>query len=153
VPTLDPAYSPLQQLLLQQTIQRLNSQGPDLGGYEASGISNINKGYGLVQQNLENSLTARGLNDSPVAGAGLTRLQMGRAGDITNFQNTIPLLKDQYQRNNLQDAIALLTQGRGSATTGTTATDTGGGWAGAATNLAQMLGYLYGTKRQTTQVA
>jgi hypothetical protein len=144
MPTLDPAYGPLQSLLLQQTLARLNSGGPDMAGYTAGGMQNINKAYGLVGQSLDNSLTSRGLAGSPIAGAGDAKLQTGRAGDLANFQNTIPLLKDQYQQQALQQATGLLTQGRGTTSTGSQTS--GGGWAGAATNLAQMLGYLYGTQ-------
>jgi hypothetical protein len=140
-PTLDPAYGPLQKMILDRIMQRLQGS-PSLSGYAATGIGDINRTYDLAGQNLENSLTARGLSTSPVAGAAGAKLQAGRAGSIAGFQNSLPLLLDSLRRQSLSDATGVLGFGRGSTTMGTT--EAGGGAAGAFTNLAQLLGFLYG---------
>jgi hypothetical protein len=136
---MDPAYSPLQQQILQMTRNRLNTSA-DLSGYAAQGTQNLNKNYDLINQSQSNNLTARGLGTSPVAGAVDARRENARIGDISGFQNQIPLLQRQLQAQDLASAQGVLGLGRGSTTTGSE----GGGAAGAATNLAQMLGYLYG---------
>lgn len=138
-PTMDPAYGPLQNMVLSSIQNRLNSS-PDMSGFTGSGVADINKTYEGADQNLTNSLTARGLNSSPVAGAGAATLQAGRASDIARFRNSIPLLKDALQRQNLTDATGLLGIGRGVSTTASS----GGGPAGAAESLAAYLGYLNG---------
>lgn len=138
-PTLDPAFSGLQGQVLQMVQQRL-AQPLDTSGYTANGVSTINKTYDAAGKNLTASLTARGLNASPVAGAGLATLQSARGGDVANFQNSVPLLSRQLQSQDLSQATGILGLGRGSTSTGTVSS--GGGAAGAATNLAQYLGYL-----------
>lgn len=136
-PTMDPAYGPLQSMILGQVQNRL-ANGTDLSGYTGSGISNINQGYNAIKTSQNNDLTARGLASSPVAGAVDATRENARAGDIASFRNSIPLLQRQFQNEDLGSATNLLGLGRGVNTTG----NYGGGAGGAATNLAGMLGYL-----------
>lgn len=144
-PTLDPAYGPLQSLILQNVTKRLSSPTGLPEGYEAGGIKNINNVYDLVNQNLQNSLTSRGLARSPVAGVADEALQTRRAGDIGTFQTSLPLVARNLQDQDLGFATSLLGYGRGSTTTGTGAVSAGGGIGGASTNLAGLLGYLLAT--------
>lgn len=148
-PTLDPQFGPLQNSLLQQIMARMSTGGPDLSGYEGTGIQNINKGYAGAQTNLDNSLAARGLSSSPVAGAGLAKLDTGRASDISSFQNTLPLLRDQFQQQNLGLAQQILGLGRGSTTTSTGQQQSGGGWGDSLKNIANILSIYYGARNGT----
>ncbi len=141
--TVDPKYSGLQDMILNMTKQRLSSS-PDMGGYTGTGVANINRTFDLTKMGSDNNLTARGLAGSPVAAAVDANRDYSRAGEVARFQNTIPLVQDQMQRQNLSDANSVLNFGRGSTSTGTSTGEVGGGAAGSFTNLAQYLGYMYG---------
>lgn len=139
-PTLDKAYGPLQGMILNLVQRRLQTD-PDLSGYQAQGMSTINRNYDLVKQAQANNLTARGLGTSPVAGAVDASRENARVGEISSFANSIPILRRQQQAQDLGLAGDVLSLGRGSSTEASG----GGGFAGGATNLAQMIGYLMGT--------
>lgn len=141
-PTMDPKYGGLQQSILDMITKRLSSGPADLSGYTASGIGTANKTYGLVKQAQTNDLTSRGLATSPIAGVVDANRENARAGDITRFQNSIPLLQRDLQTQDLGMANSILSQGRGVTTT--QAGTGGGGPAGAFENLAAYLGYLQG---------
>ena len=140
-PTIDPKYSPLQDQILNMVQSRLSSP-PDMSGYAGSGVSGINKSYGLVKATQDNNLTSRGLASSPVAGVVDANRENARAGDVAGFRNSIPLLSRQLQTEDLGLAGNVLNTGRGQSFNGSTSM--GGGFGGAATNLAQYLGYLSG---------
>jgi hypothetical protein len=136
-PTLDPRLASLQDLVQQIVMQRLRS-GSLPPAYEASGIKGINAGYEGATTSLNADLTARGLAASPVAGAAVGKLQTRRAGDIGNFETSLPLVQRQLQSEDLAGARNLLAAGRGISST----ESSGGGAAGAFENLAAMLGYM-----------
>lgn len=140
-PTIDPAYQGLQGQVLKMIQQRLSTP-VDLKGYTANGVATINKNAGLTKMGADANLTARGLASSPVAGAVDANLNASRMSGVSQFENSVPLLQDSLQRQNLSDANTILAGGRGS--TGASTTSGGGGPAGAFTNLAQYLGYLTG---------
>lgn len=136
-PTIDPAYQGLQGQILNMVQQRLATP-LDTSGYTANGVASINKNYDLTKQASDNNLTTRGLASSPVAGAVGGVAANARAGDISTFENSVPLLANQIQGQNISQAAGILGLGRGSTSTSAS----GGGAAGAATNLSQYLGYL-----------
>jgi hypothetical protein len=140
-PTLDPAYSGIQGMLLKQIQDRMAKPSALPAGYEAGQIGQINNTYGLVQQGLDNRMTARGLGSSPIAGAGETNLAMARAGDISKMQAGLPLLERQMQDQDLNLALQMMNTGRGQQATSTTP---GNAAAGGLTSMANMLAYLYG---------
>lgn len=142
-PTLDPAYGPIQSMLLQQIQQRMTNPSKLPSGYEAGQISSINNTYNQVGQSLDNRLTARGLGTSPVAGAGAATLEAGRGGDIVRMQQGLPLIERQMQNDDLAQAMQMLGYGRGTTVT-STATTPSNMLGGAATSLSSMLAYLYG---------
>ncbi len=147
-PTLNPAYSPLQSAILSQIMARL-SQPTDLSGYEANGIGTINQSFDAQKQASDNNLSARGLSTSPVA-ANVDALRSNtEASTAATFRNSVPLLAQQIQAQNLDQANQILAGGRGSTST----TTGGGGAAGAATNLASYLGYLQGKNSFTKPTA
>lgn len=138
-PTTDPAFSGIQGQVLKLMQQRLATP-LDTSGYTGTGVANINKSYDLTKQAADNNLTARGLAGSPVAGVVDATRENARAGSVATFQNSVPLLARESQSADLGQAAAILGLGRGSTST----TESGGGAAGAFTNLAQYLGYLTG---------
>src|SRR5579864_2997768 len=111
-PTMDPAYGPLQNSVLNLVQQRLASSA-DLSGYEGSGISAINKTYANTAATQNNNLTARGLASSPVAATVDATRENARAGDVAGFQNSIPLLQRSLQGEDLNQAAGVLGLGRG----------------------------------------
>ena len=140
-PTMDPAFSGVQDLLLKQIMARMTNPSKLPAGYEAGAISGINNTYGLAQQSLDNRMTARGLGTSPIAGAGETTMQLGRAGEISRMQAGLPLIERQLQDQDLAAAQGLLGLGRGQTTTQTTP---GNMLGGGAQSLSSMLAFLYG---------
>ena len=147
MPTLDPAYGPLQQMLISQATERL--QGNSLpSNYEAGGVNTINRTHDLVSQGVNNTLTSRGLATSPGIQAGVAeRLGGSRAGDLSRFRANVPIVQRELQNQDFGNIAQLLNMGRGQTTTGTGMNEQsfGGGAAGGATNLMQMLGYLIGS--------
>jgi len=143
-PTISPQFKPLQDLLLQQAMRRLNGAPTDLTGYESQNIGNINKTFGLADMALQNRLRARGLSRSNIAGAGDARIETGRAGAIANFQSGLPLLQRQLANEDIGMAASLLPLGRGTTTTSTGKGSQGGGAAGGFEDFGTMLGYLIG---------
>jgi hypothetical protein len=139
MPTVSPEYKGLQGQILNMIQTRL-SQPVDLHGYEANGISTINQAYGAQKQTSDNNLSARGLSTSPVAANVDAMRSNAEAGDAATFRNSVPMLAQQIESENLAQANQILAGGTGS--TGTTTS--GGGAAGAVTNLAGMMGYLSG---------
>lgn len=142
-PTYDPASQALRAKVYGMISDRLGQGPQDMRGYAGTGLADINETYNLAGQNLENTLTSRGLASSPVAGAGAARLQASRAGSIARFQNSIPLLQRGLQTEDLGLATSAFNTGRGVTSTGTA--ESGGGAAGSFTNLAGYLGYLIGS--------
>lgn len=138
-PTYDPQSQKLRDLVYGQVTQRLNTP-VDMAGYGASGVSGINKTFGLAKQTSDNNLSARGLATSPVAANVDATRETGRATAVSNFRNSLPLLQRQLQTEDLTQASNLFASGRG----GTSTLDTGGGGAGSFENLAAYLGYLQG---------
>lgn len=139
-PTLDPNYRGLQASVLDLITKRLSGGPADMSGYTAGGISDINRTFDLTKQASDNSLTARGLATSPVAGVVDTNRNNARAGAITRFQNSVPLLQRELQTQDLELSNRLLGQGRGVTST----YSGGGGAAGSFENLAAYIGYLQG---------
>lgn len=138
-PTLSPTAQSLQDYITQLLQQRLKN-GSLPPGFQTQGINAINAGYAGASTNENAALTARGLATSPVAGAVTTKLNAARGSDIGTFNASLPLIQRQLQLQDIQAAQGILNPQRGQ--TGTVST--GGGAAGAATNLAGYLGYLKG---------
>lgn len=140
-PTIAPEYQGLQGQILNLIKGRLSTD-PNLTGYTGTGVAQINSGFNTAAQTQENDLTRRGLATSPIAATVDATRNNARVGAVTDFRNSIPLLARSLQTQDLGLGTNLLNMGRGSTSTGTT--ESGGGAAGAFTNLAQYLGYLTG---------
>jgi len=96
------------------------TKAPDLTGYQAQQTENINKNAGATDQAQQAALAARGLSTSPVAGAVAAGNQANRVGQVTNLQQSIPLLSNQLALANLSAGNSYLANApKTSATTGT----------------------------------
>jgi len=138
-------YFDLQQQLIAKAMAKMNATTP-LEGYEAGGIGNINNVYRLAQMRNQNNLTSRGLSTSPIAGAMDTNLEMGRAGEIAGFQNTLPLLQRQMQNEDYNQAMALFSArpiGQTVTSSGTYQGPQVSSGGNAISNASSMLAYLY----------
>jgi Chaperone of endosialidase len=100
---LDPATQAfLTQLMSGYT--GLANTGTDMSGYTGSGLSSINQTFNGAQTNADQSLAARGLSTSPVAAAATANIQAARAGQQSQFLNSIPLIQNQLRQANLGSA-------------------------------------------------
>lgn len=140
MPQLDPAFAPLQGGLLQLMMQRLQSQDGLPPGYENRGLRDINRTHELTAQRNANNLTARGLGQSPIAGAVEGRAENNRTSDIVQFQESLPILARQFQNEDLMHALSILGMGRGQSNNSTQTS--GGGWGGALSSAGSMLGLM-----------
>lgn len=95
------AQGQIRNLLFQHIQDRLNQPSALPAGYESQGIQGINHTYDVARQSAGNDLTARGLSTSPVAGAVMGASNDARAGDISRFQTSLPMLNRQMQDQDL----------------------------------------------------
>ena len=157
--TTTPFYSPLHQrginAALNAYLNRLNNPA-DLRGYELSGLRNINDNSAIRQKTVGNLMASRGLSYSPAGFNPMIGEETRRIGEMTNFENQLPLLRRQFQTEDLSGLGTLVAGLRsGLATTGTRnasglSTTTGGsnaeGAAAGAQSAASILAYYYGRK-------
>lgn len=152
-PVYDPATQELRDAL---TSQFKNLSSPDMAGYAAQGINNINQNSDIRTNALKNSLAARGLSYSPIASIAPAMSQNQRIGDISQFQNSLPLIQQQLMLQNLNAGAGYLkglpigsantASGAGQSSEQGTSTQIGtgnqaaGGIAGLATTLAGLYG-------------
>ena len=137
-PTLAPEYKTLSDLLRGRAEDRLRSSF-DTSGIEANGIQGINDSFNGVNQSIANNLTARGLANSPVAAAATTNAELARGGQISQFLNTLPQIRRQYENEDFGNALNVLNSARGQTTVGP-----GSMGAGAFGSAAELLAYLSG---------
>lgn len=116
----------LRDQLIKMAMSNL-TQGADTTGYEATGIGNINAASDASRIARENALTARGLAGSPIAGNADIMSQNARAGDIAEFQNSLPLLQRDLANTEWMKALQLFSGrpiGQSSTATGKSTTET-----------------------------
>jgi len=110
VPIRDPAFAPLQQQLIQRALGNLRNPRRVAAGIEEGGIGNINETFALGEQALNARLTSAGLGGSGVAGNAIGQLERGRIGQIGQFRSGIPLLEQQLNQQDFQNALNLFGQ-------------------------------------------
>lgn len=119
-PTLSPAAQQFQSNLINQYS---NLQGQtNLQPYQAQQTQNINTAANMQSQAVNNIMAARGLSTSPVAGTSQANIQAQRFGNITNLQQSIPLLQQQLGLQTLGAGTSLFSQVPRGSTTSTSAT-------------------------------
>jgi hypothetical protein len=128
--TTTPNLTPENEALLSQLgaqYSHLASTGVNLEPYQQQQEQGINTNSNIQAQAAQQALAARGLANSPVSGAVAANEAQQRTGQITNLQQSIPLLQNQLQQQNL-NAAAGFTASIPHGTT--TTTSTGGGIGG-----------------------
>lgn len=159
-PTLDEAGQTIESQL-SPVVRQLLGFPMDLSGYTSSGIDQINRNADLQRQSIDAIMASRGLSTSPISATAALIADQNRLNQISDFQNSIPLLRNQLLNTNLSSAISALgatprgitssgnTSGSNvEANTGTSSSDsnttgsTGGGIGGALGGLGTILGYL-----------
>lgn len=103
-PVFDPQTDALRQQIIKSLMGNLN-EDVDLKGYESQGLQTINQGSEAAKTALQQTLASRGLTYSPMAGAATANLETQRIGQGVNFQNQLPLLKQQLYQQKLQQAL------------------------------------------------
>lgn len=102
MPEYDPKSLALRNILINNYMDRLNV-GEDLwGGYTTQGLSNINQNADYTGQIINNILASRGVRGG-AAGWANALAQTNRLKQQSEFLNQIPLAKDQWQQQNLQN--------------------------------------------------
>lgn len=140
VPTMDPAYSPIQQKLIDMIMGNLNTGGLP-AGFEEQGISGINDTYKNITQSIGNKLASQGLTGSPVAGNAMATTELNRAGDVSRWETSLPTVARLFQNQDMSQAMQLLGLGKGFNTTSVGAGSQAGS-ALAGSGVGTMLGYL-----------
>ncbi len=102
-----PTLSPETYYLMHQLMGRYQGMAaPSLTGYEAQQTGNINQLANTQQQALNNILAARGLSTSPVAATAQAGVEQNRLNQIANVKQSLPLLQNQLNLQNLAGASA-----------------------------------------------
>ena len=151
-PVLDPGQIALKNAILGSGTQQLTSAPADLSGIQSQMLQNTNTGYNSADQVLRQTLAARGLSYSPLAGAAESSLGTQRIGAGINVLNQMPLLREQLYQQRLQNALNAF-RGIPFATRGTTNFNQGGNQymtgVSTQTNPGGMLGGLFGNLGST----
>jgi hypothetical protein len=148
-PIESPEQSQLFRLLASRAIGRLNNPTP-LGGYESTGLQNINRVSDALRMSAENNLTSRGLSTSPIAANVSTNLDLARGGESARFLNSLPLLMRELALGDEAAAAGIYglkpfgqTSTYSESGTGqSTGTPPGGMIGGGLSSLGAMLGFL-----------
>lgn len=137
-PNLDPATQAFLDQLRGQYSQ-LAAQPIDLSGYKAQQSNSINNNANALSQQAAASNAARGLSTSPVATTATNNINLNRSNQLNTLNQSIPLLQNQLQLQNLGAAGGFFNSiPKGSTTTGnqngtskeTKTVDSGGGVGG-----------------------
>lgn len=152
----NPILSAQNQTLLNQLTNQyshLAQTGVNLQPYQIQQQQQINNNSNIAAKASQESLAARGLAGSPVAGTVAANQDAGRINQITNLQQSIPLLQNQMNLSDLGAAAGFAssiphgtdTSGNTSNTTNsTTQTQQGGGAGGFLGGLGKALGSVAG---------
>lgn len=110
--TSTPNLSPQTQQFLDQLIKRYSQQAQpvNMQGLEAGGIQGINRNADLQQQAVQNIMAARGLSTSPVSGTAAGSVDNQRFQAINQFQQSLPLMQNQMNLQNLNAAGGFFNQ-------------------------------------------
>jgi hypothetical protein len=103
-PTYDPTTEGLRQQLIKAQQANLSTD-TDLSGYTSQGLQTINQGYDAASKALQQTLASRGLTYSPISGSSTAALGTQRIGAGIQFQNQIPLLRQQLYQQKLASAL------------------------------------------------
>lgn len=138
---------------LTNQYQHLASTGSNLAPYQQQQEQGINQNSQMAQRASQEALAARGLSNSPVAGTVAANQEGSRIGQITQLQQSVPLLQQQLQTQNMNAASGFAASiPHGTSTTGeqtgaqnsNTSTSQGGGAGGFLGGLGKAIGGIAG---------
>lgn len=104
-PILSQAQNDLIDYFTNAAKNKFNAGAPDLSGYTAGGLQNINDAGDLKSKIMANTLASRGLSFSPAAAFSQVQPQSDRLAQSSSFLNTIPLVKKQLEDQNFQNLL------------------------------------------------
>lgn len=155
---LTPQQQMLQSMIGNESINQFRNGAPDLAGYTAGGLQDINKGADIKSKTASNILASRGLSFSPSGVQNLINPEADRLQQSTSFLSQIPLLKRQFEQQNLQQLMSSFGIMPKNTTTKTTQTQVGQGnpvagtLSGAGQGLFAALPYLMGKVTPTSMM-
>lgn len=142
--TIDPRFQPLLDKLLNTAGRNAANPYQLPAGYEVAGANNVNRAFEGATQNLENKLAGSGQLQSPAGAAGEATLEGARGATLADFQNSLPMLREQRGAELLKSASSLLPFGVGSTSvTNSTGSGTTTPPNNAAANSINNLAYLW----------
>jgi hypothetical protein len=121
-------FNPATQALLAKLTQSYTGlSNPNLSGYQSQQLQQIGQQGNLAQQAAQQVMANRGLSTSPVSATTAAGIAQNTGNQMNQFNESIPLLQNQYALQNLGAASGFL-QGLPSllgTTTGTTGSQQG----------------------------
>ncbi len=153
-PVYDSEQIRLKNELENQYLARLGTGQDEADAVTRGSLYNINDQYGLAAKTAENFSRARGIGRTTAGTVPVASVFAGRAGDAARVQNQNPLLRRQFDQENLGNLASFFSRlPVGSHTWGTQqqtthgtqqTTQPGNPWGGAIGGLAGTLAGLYG---------
>jgi len=149
-PEYDDKALYMRNLLMDQYLDRMRQNEDVYQGYTNEGIKQINQGSDITSRAIDNLLSARGLSGSSAGAASQISNQMNRGNQQASFLNSIPLLRDQRQQQNLLQggqffsSLPYAQHQTGTTTQKGTVTQPGNMLGGMLGSLGTTLGGLYG---------
>lgn len=104
-PELSQGQRDLSNAAIADVIRRFRNGGPDLSGFAAGGLREINNAGDIQNKILDNILASRGQTFSPSASFSKAALESSRIGEGTRFLQTVPLVQRQFQQENLDNIL------------------------------------------------
>lgn len=121
-----PAATGLSDQLTKQ-FSALAASPTNLQPYQQQQEANINRNSQTLDKSQQEELAARGLSTSPVAASVAANTDASRVGQITQLQQSIPLLQQQLLQQNLNSAGGFLANAPKTSTTAGTQEQTSTG--------------------------
>lgn len=160
---LDPNVRFQRDHLLELLRQRIEAGNSFQDNFTTTGLQNINQGADIKRRMAENMVRSRGLGATSAGNSYLGGINNSAVSDKVNFLNTVPMWRDQYDRQNINDLagfvnaqpngqdVSSISHSSGSSSESSTQKKTGGLFqdllgAGASIFGAAMGGGLFGKK-------
>jgi hypothetical protein len=153
-PLYDEGQLDVRNFLLRELMGGVESTPDFAKNYTAQGISNINRGADATSNNIRNAMLSRGLGRTSAGLSPEVANENVRFGQLSQFQNSVPLKIDEMQRARMRDLSQFFaalpvgtSQNQTSNTTGNmtgTQTTPNNALAGGLGGLSQMGAFLYG---------
>lgn len=109
MPTYDEKTRQMRDQLMHAYLDPLGYD-PDLSGYQAEGVGEINRGSDLMDRSIENMLASRGLSGTSAGATSRIMNYLNRGNQLSSFINSIPMLAEDRRRQNLQMAGQFFSQ-------------------------------------------